>query len=57
MKVEASVIGAPFYDIADLPADAVRFDNIGIRDPGAIRYRLRSYNRGGYSGYSTVVSP
>jgi hypothetical protein len=55
VKVEASVDGAPFYEIADLSADATRFENTGIKDPSTIRYRLRAYNRGGYSGYSIVV--
>jgi len=55
VKVEASIDGAPFYEIADLSADATRFENTGIANPGAIRYRLRAYNRGGYSAYSNVA--
>jgi hypothetical protein len=55
MKVEASVDGAPFYEIADLAADATRFENTGIRNPAALRYRIRAYNRGGYSAYSNIV--
>lgn len=54
-KVEASIDGAPFYEIADLSPGATRFENTGIKDPGSIRYRLRAYNRGGYSAYSDVV--
>lgn len=55
VKVEASVDGAPFYEIADLAPDAARFENTGVQNPSSIRYRLRAYNRGGYSGYSNVV--
>jgi hypothetical protein len=55
VKVEASVDGAPFYEIADLAANATRFENTGIKDPASIRYRLRAYHRGGYSGYSITV--
>jgi hypothetical protein len=55
VKVEASVDDAPFYEIADLSANATRFENTGIKDPASIRYRLRAYNRGGYSGDSITV--
>jgi len=55
VKVEASIDGAPFYEIADLSADATRFENTGIKALSSIRYRIRAYNRGGYSAYSDVV--
>ena len=55
VKIEASVGGAAFYEIADLSADATRFENTGIKDASTIRYRIRAYNRGGYSGYSNVA--
>ncbi len=55
MKVEASLDGAPFYEIADLAADASRFENTGIGRPAALRYRVRAYNTGGYSAYSNIV--
>jgi hypothetical protein len=55
VKVEASLDGAPFYEIADMDAKAVRFENTGIKNPAALRYRIRSYNRGGYSAYSDLV--
>ena len=55
VKIEASLDGAPFYEIADLAADASRFENTGIDRPAALRYRIRVYNTGGYSGYSNVA--
>ena len=55
VKVEASLDGAPFYEIADLTAAAHRFENTGIKNPSALRYRIRAYNRGGYSPYSSVA--
>ncbi len=55
VKVEAAAQSGPFYEIADLRAGATSFVNTGLRLPGALRYRIRAYNRGGYSGYSTVA--
>ena len=55
VKIEASLDGAPFYEIADLAADASRFENTGIKRPAALRYRVRAYNTGGYSAYSNVA--
>lgn len=55
VKIEASLDGAPFYEIADLAAGATRFENTGIARPAALRYRVRSYNTGGYSAYSNVA--
>jgi len=55
VKIEASLDGAPFYEIANLTAGASRFENTGIERPSTIRYRLRAYNTGGYSGYSNVA--
>jgi hypothetical protein len=52
IKVEAALKNAPFYEIADLPADATYFDNTGLQIPADFRYRVREYNRGGYSAYS-----
>ncbi len=55
-KVEASIDGAPFHEISDLPSDSRGFINTGRKEPSTIRYRVRAYNRGGYSGYSSVAS-
>ncbi len=55
VKVEASLDGAPFYEIADLAADASRFENTGIDHPAALHYRVRTYHTGGYSAYSNVA--
>lgn len=55
VKVEASLDGAPFYEIADLTANASRFENTGIERPAALRYRIRAYNTGGYSAYSNIA--
>jgi hypothetical protein len=55
VKVEASLDGAPFYEIADLSARASRFENTGIERPAALRYRVRAYNTGGYSPYSNIA--
>ncbi|MEO7933326.1 MAG: hypothetical protein ABIT76_09230 [Chthoniobacterales bacterium] len=55
VKIEASLDGAPFYEIADLAAAASRFENTGIKRPAALRYRIRTYNTGGYSAYSNVA--
>ena len=54
-KVEASSDNVLFYEITDLPADARRFVNTGLRDPAALHYRVRAYNTGGYSAYSDVA--
>ncbi|MDF3056572.1 MAG: hypothetical protein K0R17_787 [Rariglobus sp.] len=54
VKIEASLDGAPFYEIADLAANTSRFENTGIERSSALRYRIRSYNTGGYSTYSNV---
>jgi hypothetical protein len=55
VKIEASLDGAPFYEIADLTAGASRFENTGIERPSALRYRARAYNTGGYSAYSNIA--
>jgi len=55
VKIEASLDGAPFYEVADLDADASSFENTGIERPAALRYRVRTYNTGGYSPYSNVA--
>ena len=55
VKIEASLDGAPFYEIANLAADATRFENTGIEKPSALRYRMRAYNTGGYSAYSNIA--
>ena len=55
IKIEAAVKDAPFYEIADLTADAVRFENTGLKSPADLRYRARAYNRGGYSQYSNTA--
>jgi hypothetical protein len=55
VKIEASLEDAPFYEIADLAASASRFENTGIERPAALRYRVRAYNTGGYSGYSNIA--
>lgn len=55
VKIEASIDGAPFYEIADLSAGATRFENTGIKRPGALRYRIRTYNTGGCSTYSNIA--
>jgi len=55
IKVEASLDGAPFHEITDLPATATRFENTGLKNPASLRYRIRTYHRGGYSPYSNVA--
>lgn len=55
-KVEASTDGELFYEIADLTANATSFVNTGLTEPGALTYRIRAYNTGGYSGYSNTAS-
>jgi hypothetical protein len=55
VKIEASLDGAPFYEIADLGAGVCRFENTGVEKPAALRYRVRAYNTGGYSGYSNIA--
>ncbi|MBW8780622.1 MAG: alginate lyase family protein [Verrucomicrobia bacterium] len=55
MKIESSAEGAPFYEIADLAADVTRFENTGLKKTAGLRYRVRAYNRGGYSPYSNPV--
>jgi hypothetical protein len=55
VKIEASLEGAPFYEIANLAEGATRFENTGIERSSALRYRVRTYNTGGYSGYSNIA--
>jgi len=55
VKIEASLDGAPFYEIADLVGEASRFENTGIERSSALRYRVRAYNTGGYSAYSNIA--
>jgi hypothetical protein len=55
VKIEASLDGSPFYEIANLAAGATCFENTGIERPAALRYRIRAYNTGGYSAYSNVA--
>ena len=57
-KVEASRDNVLFYEIADLPADTMRFVNTGV-EPRPYFYRVRAFNRGGYSEYSNnaQISP
>jgi len=55
VKIEASLDGALFYEIANLAAGASRFEYTGIERPSALRYRVRAYNTGGYSAYSNVA--
>jgi regulation of enolase protein 1 (concanavalin A-like superfamily) len=54
-KVEASAGNALFYEIADLDAGATNFVNTGLSD-STLTYRVRAYNTGGYSTYSSAVS-
>ncbi|MES2477141.1 MAG: alginate lyase family protein [Verrucomicrobiota bacterium] len=57
-KIEAATEEAgQFYEIADLVGSAVGFTNTGLRNPKSMRYRIRAYNRGGYSPYSNVAMP
>lgn len=57
-RVEASIgNGAQFYEIADLAPTAITFINTGLRDPESYHYRIRAYNRGGCSAYSSVTKP
>lgn len=55
VKIEASLDGAPFYEIANLTADATCFENTSIERAAALRYRVRTYNTGGGSAYSDVA--
>lgn len=57
IKIEASIAGAPFCEIANLAPDATTFTNTGLNDPLALRYRIRAYNRGGYSPYASEQRP
>ncbi len=51
-KIEAAGENGIFYEIADLVGNATSFVNTGLRCV-APSYRVRAYNRGGYSEYST----
>lgn len=55
IKIECSRDNAHFYEIADLDAGKTRFLNTGLPS-GSCSYRIRAYNTGGYSGYSSVAS-
>ncbi len=55
IKVEAATGEGQFYEITDLPGSATSFTNTGLKETKGIRYRIRAYNAGGYSGYSNVA--
>lgn len=55
IKVEAATGDGQFYEIADLAGSSTAFTNTGLKEPKALRYRIRAYNAGGYSGYSDVA--
>jgi Alginate lyase len=55
LKIEAAGDDGLFYEIADLTAGATDFVNTGLTAPAALRYRVRAYNSGGFSGYSNVA--
>lgn len=55
IKVEAAIKDGPFYEIGNLAADATRFDNTGLQNPADVRYRVRAYNRSGYSAFSNTA--
>ena len=57
IKIEASINGAPFCEIVQLPGTATCFNNTGIKNPKSIRYRIRAGNGGGHSAYSNTTSP
>ena len=54
-KIEAAWENGIFYEIADVAAVATSFVNTGLSTPAMLRYRVRSYNSGGYSAYSSPV--
>jgi regulation of enolase protein 1 (concanavalin A-like superfamily) len=55
IKIECSSDNENFYEIADLPAGSTRFINTGLTTKPYF-YRLRTYNTGGYSPYSSTAS-
>lgn len=52
IKVEAADSDGIFYEITDLAPTATAFVNTGLKTSSGLRYRIRAYNRGGYSKYS-----
>ncbi|MEO7100184.1 MAG: alginate lyase family protein [Luteolibacter sp.] len=54
-KIEAASENGIFYEIADVAPTATDFVNTGLSAPTSLRYRVRAYNTGGYSGYSNAT--
>ncbi len=53
-KIEAAGENGIFYEIADLAPNATSFVNTGLSGPPP-SYRIRAYNRGGYSEFSNTA--
>lgn len=53
-KVECARDGGGFYEVSDLSDTAQAFLNTGLAQR-SYSYRIRAYNTGGYSPYSSVV--
>lgn len=55
-KVERSLDGAAFTQVATTAASVVLFTDTGLLSITKYYYRVRAYNDGGHSAYTTVVS-
>ncbi len=56
-SIECSATSSgPFYQIATTGAGVTAYSNIGLKAGTIYYYRVRAYNRRGYSSYSNVAS-
>lgn len=55
-RLERSINGADFAEIAAVGANLTTFTNAGLNFDNAYYYRLRSWNNAGYSEYTPIAS-
>ena len=55
-RLERSINGADFAEIATIGANLTSFTNVGLNFVNAYYYRFRSWNNAGYSDYTPIAS-
>jgi hypothetical protein len=54
--LERAAAGAPFLEIADLPADTITYTDTGLNAETSYSYRIYAHNSAGVSAYSNTAS-